>query len=479
MGKVKTPSNQTPDTIGVKELARTLKICLETAYHMVRSGRIPSKLVDGVYRIHKDDVDAYIATRTVYATDYIGITELAEILGVSHTTANTIVTTGRIPSVQVGKKFLISLKDVDEYVLHHAKSNGDLTIQELAEILNISEHSVRNYIRDGKISAKRVGHIICIPRAAVDAYLLGVQAPRKEDCIDIKQLAEILNVSYRTAYRRVASGEIHHVRVGSNYRITKADIDAYLTKTTDSTAKEQITMDNISNNTKITTENIPDVLTITDVAALLGIDYHTAYRRIRDGVIPSTQEGKHRLVSREDIETYMHYVPSEHNENYLSVQDVAAHIGIADNAVYELIKSGELPSIRIGGRHCIDKTAVIDYTSRTSLKTNTTLSVKEFAEKLNVPYAAASDIIRKGKVRAVRVGKHYRVPVDAVDEYLQSPYAQTTDDCIGTKEFAEILGIPYVKARDIVMRGQIHSTRTPGGRYRIPREAVAAYLQNH
>lgn len=47
---------------------------------------------------------------------------------------------------------------------------GTITVTEAARILDVCDRTIRRYIRDGLIPAKRAGRRILIPRAALDNW---------------------------------------------------------------------------------------------------------------------------------------------------------------------------------------------------------------------------------------------------------------------------------------------------------------------
>ena len=48
--------------------------------------------------------------------------------------------------------------------------------------------------------------------------------------LTVNEVANILRVSNMTVYRLVKSGQIPAIRVGKNYRIKESDVSAYLTR---------------------------------------------------------------------------------------------------------------------------------------------------------------------------------------------------------------------------------------------------------
>jgi excisionase family DNA binding protein len=49
------------------------------------------------------------------------------------------------------------------------------------------------------------------------------------------------------------------------------------------------------------------------------------------------------------------------------------------------------------------------------------LTVKEVAEELKVKEATVTEWLRTGKLRGVKAGRQWRVPADAVEEFLKGP----------------------------------------------------------
>lgn len=50
------------------------------------------------------------------------------------------------------------------------------------------------------------------------------------------------------------------------------------------------------------------------------------------------------------------------------------------------------------------------------------LTVKELATLLRIGINNAYQLVRDGKIRSVRVGRQYRIPRRAVDEYLENNF---------------------------------------------------------
>ena len=47
------------------------------------------------------------------------------------------------------------------------------------------------------------------------------------------------------------------------------------------------------------------------------------------------------------------------------------------------------------------------------------LHVKDLAEILSVSHNTAYNLVRSGQIRSIRIGRTYRIPREAVDEFLR------------------------------------------------------------
>lgn len=55
------------------------------------------------------------------------------------------------------------------------------TVQELSELFDLSPQSVRRYLKEGKIKARKVGTKWLVTEEAIRAFLTGEDEPAKED----------------------------------------------------------------------------------------------------------------------------------------------------------------------------------------------------------------------------------------------------------------------------------------------------------
>ena len=101
------------------------------------------------------------------------------------------------------------------------------------------------------------------------------------------------------------------------------------------------------------------VLTVTEVAAALGISRAHAYELVARGELPSLRLGRRIVVPRRELDLFLGGEPDSDRRNgpppddkrlVLTVTEVAAALGISRAHAYELVARGELPSLRLGRR---------------------------------------------------------------------------------------------------------------------------------
>jgi len=55
------------------------------------------------------------------------------------------------------------------------------TIKETADILNISAHTVRTYIKEDKLQGQRVGRYIIIPEISIKLFIGGIETTQESE----------------------------------------------------------------------------------------------------------------------------------------------------------------------------------------------------------------------------------------------------------------------------------------------------------
>lgn len=88
-----------------------------------------------------------------------------------------------------------------------------LRVRELAELLQLNQQTVRNWISAGELESVKVGRAVRIPRRAAVA-LAGGQGYEIPELMTIAQVAEFLRLNEQTLRNWIDAGSLPAVRLG-------------------------------------------------------------------------------------------------------------------------------------------------------------------------------------------------------------------------------------------------------------------------
>ena len=103
-----------------------------------------------------------------------------------------------------------------------------LTLKQAAEMSGVSYATVRRDMENGRLAAYKVGRKYFVPAAAVESY---GQRRREAAAIDgytVRQLMEILPLSYAYIIELIKDGRLPAVKRGRNYIVAKRDLKRFL-----------------------------------------------------------------------------------------------------------------------------------------------------------------------------------------------------------------------------------------------------------
>ena len=131
---------------------------------------------------------------------------------------------------------------------------------------------------------------------------------------------------------------------------------------------------------------------------------------------------------------------------FLLLSDVAAELNVSDSQVYHMVRSGELPAIKIGGRGQwrVERARLEEYIQQKYAETATWvqhnplgeregtvearfLLLSDVAAELNVSDSQVYHMVRSGELPAIKIGGRgqWRVERARLEEYIQQKYAET------------------------------------------------------
>ena len=105
--------------------------------------------------------------------DYITLKEMAENIGCSYGIIKRDIDLGRLPAYRIGRKYFIRLSEVGAYAeaLREKHSVNGYTIKQLMEILPLSYAFLVDLIKTGKLTAIKVGRQYIIPQDEFERFM--------------------------------------------------------------------------------------------------------------------------------------------------------------------------------------------------------------------------------------------------------------------------------------------------------------------
>lgn len=103
------------------------------------------------------------------------------------------------------------------------------------------------------------------------------------------------------------------------------------------------------------------------------------------------------------------------------------------------------------------------------------LTLKQAAEICGVPYAALRREIEHGAVSACRVGRKYFLSQTVVEQYRQQQEEKPQPEGYTIKELMEVLPLSYAFLIDLIKQGRLQAVKC-GRSYIIPKQGLADFL---
>lgn len=102
-----------------------------------------------------------------------------------------------------------------------------LTIKQLADMLQLNQPTVRNWVNAGELEYVKIGRAKHIPRRAAVA-LAGGTGWEMPELLTVAQVAELLRLNPQTIRNWIDAGTFPAMHIGRRVRIKRADLDAFI-----------------------------------------------------------------------------------------------------------------------------------------------------------------------------------------------------------------------------------------------------------
>ncbi|MGI5873946.1 MAG: helix-turn-helix domain-containing protein [Bacillota bacterium] len=107
-------------------------------------------------------------------------------------------------------------------------------------------------------------------------------------------------------------------------------------------------------------------------------------------------------------------------KEFFTLKDVADRCGTSYGIVKRDIDKGVLPAYRVGRKYFIAREEMEGYVSDALAKWGMEgYTIREILDRIPLSYAFVMDLIKTGKLRAVKVGRQYVIPKGEFERFME------------------------------------------------------------
>ena len=111
----------------------------------------------------------------------------------------------------------------------------------------------------------------------------------------------------------------------------------------------------------------------------------------------------------------------EADKEYFTLKDLANRCGTSYGIVKRDIDKGILPAYRVGRKYFIAKDEMSEYVAKAAEKWGIEgYSIQDIMGRIPLSYAFVMDLIKTGKLPAVKVGRQYIVPKGEFEKFMEN-----------------------------------------------------------
>ncbi len=99
-----------------------------------------------------------------------------------------------------------------------------------------------------------------------------------------------------------------------------------------------------------------EFFTMKEVAERCGASYGIVKRDIDKGRLPAYRIGRKYFIAKDEMEKYIGMVAEKRGIEGYTIQEIMKKIPLSYAFIMELIKSGKLPAVKIGRQYIVPKT---------------------------------------------------------------------------------------------------------------------------
>ena len=215
----------------------------------------------------------------------------------------------------------------------------------------------------------------------------------------------------------------------------------------------------------------PNYISTAELAKFLGISQVAVCKRIKNGQIKAVKIGRSYGIPESYVQEHFPEYQSHKLEidEYISLMEAASLLGITRMAVYNRVKQGKIPAKRVG-RHYVVAREHVEQALKTKRDPQTHLekeylSVSEAAQVLGISRVAVFKQIKRKTLPAQKVGAYYLIARSDLPQvgkdFVRSGIAQ--QEYISIKEAAKLLGVSRIAVFKRIKRGTLNAVQIGRG----------------
>ncbi|MBZ0166163.1 MAG: excisionase family DNA-binding protein, partial [Candidatus Omnitrophica bacterium] len=223
--------------------------------------------------------------------------------------------------------------------------------------------------------------------------------------ISVAELARHLGLTRMAIFKRIQKGHIKAVKIGRSYAIPRS----YLLE--DKFRPEK--PDNIQ------------YLSVPELAKKLGLSRMAVFLRIKRGEIEAHKVGRHYVIAivedpkPQSFQFKKKIQQPQRTDEFLSIPQLADSLGVSRNTVFQKVKKGQIKATRIGRHYSVPKNSILEMKADAEFisppKDALYLSIAEYARQAGVSRIAIYKRVKKGQLKAIKVGRSYAIPAGEAD----------------------------------------------------------------
>lgn len=323
--------------LNIRQIANRLCVSTGTVQKYIRNGQLPNAFIPARrlgYRIPLSDVEQLeqqIKMDISKNEGYLSVSEMAIMLNCSGTSIRYAIRNGKIKNYRLhNKMYLVNRSDFQNYIKEYVEKKDCLSLQEVADRLDVSKATLGNYVRDNIfpnafIRNRTEGYLI--PLSDIKNFESKVKIP--DGFMAVKDIAVYLNCHPESVRELIRKGEFKSVKkhLGDSYLVPVQEIERYY--------EQEI-------------NQIKDYLNITNAAEFLSCHKDTIRTYLKKGVFKNylyRNKSEGYLIHKNDLLRFKE--PLIIPEGFNTPEDAAKKLDISVQQVLNLARNKFTSSYKI------------------------------------------------------------------------------------------------------------------------------------